>query len=330
MEDNRIKLHESKSLSAFKAYLKAQAIPIGVLLVMVIIGTILSPTFLTKLNLQNLFIQQASTMVASLGMFVAILSAGIDLSIGSMMAVSSVFCASMLVSTNNIFISILFAILICAALGTVNGIIVAKLRIAPFIVTLGMMEFARGIAYWYTNSAPVSWKTAGCAKAFAFIGKGRVFGSIPTLAVVMLACIIIVWFMMKKTAVGRIIYAIGGNEEAVKLSGINVSRWKIFPYTFSAICAAIAGVLLTARLGVGAPTNGADLANDCIAAVVIGGTSFTGGKGNVGGVIIGVFILGIINNLLDLMNVSSYPQMMLKGAIIVIAVVFSTIKDKNA
>ena len=133
----------------------------------------------------------------------------------------------------------------------------------------------------------------------------------------------------KKTVIGRITYAIGGNEEAARLSGVNTVWWKMFPYIFSGFCCAVGGILMTARLGLGAPTNGEDLANDCIAAVVIGGTSFTGGKGNISGVIIGVFILGIINNLLDLMNVSSYPQMMLKGAIIVLAVIFSTIKDKN-
>ena len=328
---------ENKTLNAsggirshLKGYLKEQAIPIGVLLCMIVIGSLLTPMFLTSLNLQNLFIQQSSNMVAALGMFVAILSGGIDLSIGSVMAVSSVFCASLLVMTNNIPVAVLGALVICAVLGTVNGLIVAKLRVAPFIVTLGMMEFARGIAYWYTNSAPVSWKNAECASVFSVIGKGRLFGAIPTLSVIMMVCIVIVWFIVKKTSLGRIIYAIGGNEEAVKLSGINVSKWKIAPYIFCAVCAGIAGILLTARLGVGAPTNGEDLANDCIAAVVVGGTSFTGGKGNISGVIIGVFILGIINNLLDLMNVSSYPQMMLKGAIIVAAVVFSTIKDKKS
>lgn len=325
---------EKKALSNgaaehLKGYLKEQAIPIGVLLCMILIGTFLTPKFLTSLNLQNLFIQQSSNMVAALGMFIAILSGGIDLSIGSVMAVSSVFCAALLVKTDSILIAVLGALAICAILGTVNGLIVARLRVAPFIVTLGMMEFARGIAYWYTNSAPISWKNAGCAAAFSFIGKGRFFGFIPTLSVIMVLCIAVVWFLAKKTVLGRIVYAIGGNEEAVKLSGIDVSRWKIAPYIFCAICAGISGILLTARLGVGAPTNGEDLANDCIAAVVVGGTSFTGGKGNISGVIIGVFILGIINNLLDLMNVSSYPQMMLKGTIIVAAVVFSTIKDKR-
>ena len=324
---------ESASMPVRKSFMgrfiKDQAIPIVVLVVMIVVGTLLTPSFLTSLNLQNLFIQQSSSMIASLGMFIVILSGGIDLSIGSILAVSSVFSAAIINSTNNIFLTFVGAIGICVLLGLVNGIIVAKFRIAPFIVTLGMMEFARGIAYWFTNSSPISWKDAEAADAFSFIGKGRILGFIPTLSVIMIIFTIMVYLLMAKTFAGRIIYGIGGNEEAVKISGIDVMRWKILPYVLSAFCAAVAGILLTARLGVGAPTNGEDLANDCIAAVVIGGTSFTGGKGTISGVIIGVFILGIINNLLDLLNVSSYPQMMLKGAIIVVAVIFSTIKENK-
>jgi len=309
-------------------YLKEQAIPLGVLSVMIILASILTPVFFTKINMQNLFIQQSMIMVVSLGMFVAILSGGIDLSVGSVLAVGSVFAADLLNRTNPA-VAIIGTIFICAILGLVNGLIVAKLQIAPFIVTLGMMEFARGIAFWYTNSSPITWKNAPNAVIFTYIGKGRFF-SIPILTIIMLVMIVFTYFIMKHTVIGRIIYSIGGNQEAVRLSGIDISVWKIFPYVFSGIMASIGGILMTARLGLGAPTNGEQLANDCIASVVIGGTSFTGGKGNISGVIIGVFILGIINNLLDLMNVSSYPQMMLKGSIIVAAVIFSTIKDKNA
>lgn len=311
-----------------KAYFKMQAIPIGVLIAMIVIASILSDVFFTKINLQNLLIQQATNMVVSLGMFACILSGGIDLSVGSQLAVASVFMADLMNKTN-LGVAIIVTILICILIGFVNGTIIAKLRIAPFIVTLGMMEFARGIAYWYTGSSPVSWRNAPSAATMNIIGKGKV-GVIPVLTIIMVVMLIISWIIMNKTIIGRIVYAIGGNEEAVNLSGINVTNWKIFPYVFSGICCAIGGILLTARLGLGAPTNGEELSNDCIAAVVIGGTSFSGGKGNIGGVVIGVFILGIINNLLDLMNVSSYPQMMLKGAIIVVAVIFSTIKDKNA
>lgn len=311
-----------------KDYFKTQAIPIAVLVLMIVIASILSDAFFTKINMQNLLIQQATNMVVSLGMFACILSGGIDLSVGSNFAVASVFMAS-LMNKANFGLAVLGTLVICMAIGTVNGFIVSKLRIAPFIVTLGMMEFARGIAYWYTGSSPVSWKNSNDAAIMSFIGKGKIAG-IPMLTIIMVIMILLTAFIMRKTIIGRINYAIGGNEEAVKLSGINTVAWKMFPYIFSGFCCAIGGILMTARLGLGAPTNGEDLANDCIAAVVIGGTSFTGGKGNISGVIIGVFILGIINNLLDLLNVSSYPQMMLKGAIIVLAVIFSTIKDKNA
>ena len=315
------------SESRIKNYFRTQAIPIAVLVLMIIIASFLSDAFFTAINMQNLLIQQASNMVVSLGMFACILSGGIDLSVGSNLAVASVFMAS-LMNTTNFWIALLATLAFCMVIGAVNGFIVSRLRIAPFIVTLGMTEFARGIAYWYTGSSPVSWRDAGDAAIMTFIGKGRILG-IPVLTVIMIVIILLTMFIMRKTVVGRITYAIGGNEQAVRLSGINTLWWKMFPYIFSGFCCAIGGILMTARLGLGAPTNGEDLANDCIAAVVIGGTSFTGGKGNISGVIIGVFILGIINNLLDLMNVSSYPQMMLKGAIIVLAVVFSTIKDKN-
>ncbi len=315
------------SESRIKNYFRTQAIPIAVLVLMIIIASFLSDAFFTAINMQNLLIQQASNMVVSLGMFACILSGGIDLSVGSNLAVASVFMAS-LMNTTNFWIALLATLAFCMVIGAVNGFIVSRLRIAPFIVTLGMTEFARGIAYWYTGSSPVSWRDAGDAAIMTFIGKGRILG-IPVLTVIMIVMILLTMFIMRKTVVGRITYAIGGNEQAVRLSGINTLWWKMFPYIFSGFCCAVGGILMTARLGLGAPTNGEDLANDCIAAVVIGGTSFTGGKGNISGVIIGVFILGIINNLLDLMNVSSYPQMMLKGAIIVLAVVFSTIKDKN-
>ena len=315
------------SESRIKNYFRTQAIPIAVLVLMIIIASFLSDAFFTAINMQNLLIQQASNMVVSLGMFACILSGGIDLCVGSNLAVASVFMAS-LMNTTNFWIALLATLAFCMVIGAVNGFIVSRLRIAPFIVTLGMTEFARGIAYWYTGSSPVSWRDAGDAAIMTFIGKGRILG-IPVLTVIMIVMILLTMFIMRKTVVGRITYAIGGNEQAVRLSGINTLWWKMFPYIFSGFCCAIGGILMTARLGLGAPTNGEDLANDCIAAVVIGGTSFTGGKGNISGVIIGVFILGIINNLLDLMNVSSYPQMMLKGAIIVLAVVFSTIKDKN-
>ncbi len=310
-----------------KKYLKLQAVPILVLLLMIIVATALSPAFFTALNLQNLLVQQSLIMVVSLGMFIVILTGGIDLSVGSIVAVSGVFCASFMQNLPA-GLAMLLAIIICTLIGAFDGLIVAKVKIPPFIVTLGMLSFARGIAYWFTGSSPISWKGTADADFMMQVGIGKIAG-IPIIALIWVLMVILTAFLARKTVVGRIMYAIGGNEEAVTLSGIDVSKWKVFPYAFSGFCCGLGGILLMARLGLGAPTSGEGLELDCIAAVVIGGTSFNGGKGTVSGVVIGVFILGIINNILDLMNVSAYPQLMLKGAIIVLAVILSSVKDKR-
>ncbi|MCQ5128263.1 ABC transporter permease [Butyricicoccus faecihominis] len=308
-------------------YLKDQAIPMIVLLLMVVIASMLSPVFLSKANAQNLVVQIAMNMVVSMGMFIVILTGGIDLSVGSIVALCGVLVAGFMRSLP-IGIAILLAMLVGTLIGAFNGLIVSRMRIAPFIVTLGMLSFARGIAYWYTNSTPIIWSSLPGADFMSWLGGAKLLG-VPILALIWLLMIILTFLLLRYTIAGRIIYAIGGNEEAVKLSGVDLCRWKMIPYLLSGLCCAIGGILLTARLGVGAPTSGDGLELDCIAAVVIGGASFNGGIGNVGGTVIGVFILGIINNILDLMNVPQYPQMMLKGTIIVAAVILSTIREKR-
>ncbi|NLG85730.1 MAG: ABC transporter permease [Firmicutes bacterium] len=310
-----------------KSYLKTQAIPLIVLFLMVIISSFLSPVFLSMANAQNLVVQIALSMVVSMGMFIVILTGGIDLSVGSLVALSGVLAAGFM-RTMSVWWALLFTIAICTFLGAFTGLIVAKLKIAPFIVTLGMLSFVSGLSYWYTQSSPISWRTLEGAYVINFIGSSKIFG-IPVLAVIWVVMILITAFIMRRTIIGRIMYGIGGNETAVKLSGIDISKWKIFPYAFSGFCCGLGGILLMSRLGVGSPTSGTGLELDCIAAVVIGGTSFSGGIGNVSGVVIGVFILGIINNILDLLNVPSYPQLMLKGAIIVLAVILSTIRERR-
>lgn len=318
----------TSSMGRVKSTLKGHMIPLAVLLGMIIVAGVISPAFFTPLNLKNIFIQQSMNMVVSLGMFVVIVMGGIDLSVGSIVAVTGLFCASFL-NMMPALPAVVLALLVALALGTVNGLIVAKVRIAPFIVTLGMQSFASGIAYWYSKSSPISWNQSRDVAFLQKLSTGELFG-IPNLAVIAILMIIIVAFMMNKTHVGRIIYATGGNEEAVYLSGIDISLWKIVPYMICGLCAGLGGIILMLRLGLGAPTSGGGLELDCIAAVVIGGTSFNGGKGTVLGVIIGVLILSIITNILNLMNVSSYPQLMLKGAIIVAAVIMSTLREKNA
>ncbi|WP_283674745.1 ABC transporter permease [Butyricicoccus sp. Marseille-Q5471] len=318
---------KNAALSGMKVYFKEQAIPLIVLLMMVIIASCISPVFLSAPNVSNLVVQVALNMVVAMGMFVVILTGGIDLGVGSVVAVAGVLVAGFM-RNMPVGVAIIATMAICTLIGCFNGLIVARLRIAPFIVTLGMMSFARGVAYWYTQAIPISWTATSGADFMYWLGSGTI-GPVPVICLAWLLMIAATFIFMRFTVIGRIMYSLGGNEEAVKLSGISVAKWKVFPYAFSAFCCALGGILLTARLGVGAPTSGDGLDMDAIASVVIGGVSFAGGSGSVSGVVIGVFILGIINNILDLMNVPNYPQLMLKGAIIVVAVILSTIRDKK-
>lgn len=322
-----VKQSQTGLTNRLKSYLKVQAIPLIVLFLMIIVSACLSPVFLSMANAQNMMVQIALSMVVSMGMFIVILTGGIDLSVGSFVALSGVLAAGFMRSMP-VGWALLATVAICTLLGTFTGLIIAKLRIAPFIVTLGMLSFVSGLAYWYSQSSPISWRSLQGANVINFIGSSKLFG-IPLLAVIWITMVIVTMVVMRHTIIGRIMYAIGGNETAAKLSGIDISKWKVFPYAFSSFCCGLGGILLMSRLGVGSPTSGSGLELDCIAAVVIGGTSFSGGKGNVSGVVIGAFILGIINNILDLMNVPSYPQLMLKGAIIVLAVILSTIREKK-
>lgn len=308
-------------------FFKAKLIPLIVLVLIIVIASILSPVFLSGANVQNLFVQASTTMIVSMAMLMVILTGGIDLSVGSVVAVSGVLVAGLMKSMP-VGMAILLSLLAGVLFGTVNGIIVAKFDIAPFIVTLGMQNFARGCAYWYSRSQPISWSSFSGAGAMYQLGSGKFLG-IPYLAIIWVIMAIITFIILQYTVWGRIVYSIGGNIQAVKLSGIRVSAWQILPYVFAGFCSGLAGVLLTARMGVGAPTSGTNMETDAIAAVIVGGTSFNGGVGTVSGAIIGVFIMAIITNILDLMNVQAYPQMMLKGIIMVAAVILSTIRDKR-
>lgn len=313
---------------AVKNYLSVQAVPLLVLLVILIIASLASPVFLTRVNLENLVLQIAVNMIVSMGMFLVILTGGIDLSVGSVVAVSGVLMAG-LMETMNLGVAMLLSVLAGAAFGLLNGWLVSVVKVAPFIVTLGMMSFARGVAYWYTKALTIICSSFPNAETFLKMGGGRAFGVIPIPAVFWILFVVLTAFLVKYTTLGRVTYAIGGNEEAARLSGIKTRLYKIFPYLFTGFCAGFAGVLLTSRLGVGSPASGLGLELDCVAATVIGGTSLSGGEGTVSGVVIGVFVLGIINNILDLMNVPSYPQQMLKGAIIVAAVILSSKRSKK-
>lgn len=331
MNNNTInKVYARRSFAEMiKSYFTTQLIPLVVLFLIIILAGVTSPVFFTTANIMNLVVQVALSMIVSMGMLCVILTGGIDLSVGSIVAISGVFVAGFM-KTMPLAAAILASLGISVGIGCVTGLIVSKVRIAPFIVTLGMMSLARGCAYWYTLSTPIIWASSPGAGQMYEIGSGALFGVIPLPAVIWAAVCIIMFLVLRYTVLGRIIYCLGGNEEAVRLSGIDITKWKAVPYAISGLCCGIGGILLTARLGVGAPTSGNGLELDCIAATVIGGTSLTGGIGTVSGVIIGVFILGIINNILDLMSVPAYPQMILKGAIVVAAVILASRKHKES
>lgn len=316
------------------AFVKKYAI-VGILLLLVIVVSILTQgTFLGPQNLINVVRQVAAIGIIATGMTFVIIINGIDLSVGSILAASAVVAASlsqMPDASAKMFpglsvhplVALLAGLAVGALLGLINGSLIAKFKIAPFIATLGMMTAARGMALMYSNGRPVS----GLSDEFNWLGQGDfLFVPVPIwiFAIVAIAAHLVLNF----TRFGRHTYAIGGNEQAARVSGIAMSKIKVGIFTLSGLLAGLAGVMLTARTGSGNPTLGTGIELDAIAAAVIGGTSFNGGVGTIWGTIVGALIIGIINNGLDLMNVNPFMQQVVKGAIIVIAIIIDERKNR--
>lgn len=284
-----------------------------VLIVLIIICSICSEYFLTTNNLLNVIRQVSISGILSIGMTIVLLTGGIDLSVGCVMAMVTVLIASF--ADINPFLIVLIAIVGGAVCGVVSGSIIAKLGVPAFIVTLGMMEVLDGVALMISKGSPI----AKAPESLMFLGRGRIGGVFPVQAVVFIVVCILAAIMLKKTKLGRHIYAIGGNTEASRLCGINVHRVTIAVYVICAILAGLCGILMETQLGMGKSGVGDGYEMDAITAAVIGGTSLRGGVGTVGGTVIGALIIGILSNFLNLMNVSSYNQTIIKGAIVVIA-----------
>lgn len=289
------------------------------LLVLITIVTILSPSFLSTKNIFNILRQTSVNGIIATGMTFVILTGGIDLSVGSILAISGAVCASLLASGQNIIIAVLAALIIGAMVGFLNGFIITKGKLQPFIATLATMTILRGLTLVYTDGKPITLGSGDLAIKFGQIGGGKIFG-IPTPALIMILVFTICTFVLKNTQMGRYTYALGSNEEATKLSGLNTDKIKIAVYTISGILASVAGIIITSRLFSAQPTAGDGYELDAIAAVVLGGTSLTGGKGKITGTIIGALIIGVLSNALNILDVSSYYQMMVKGAVILVAV----------
>ncbi|MDY3696842.1 ABC transporter permease subunit [Staphylococcus hyicus] len=305
-----------KQLTA-KTTLLEKLIPFLGLILLIIMISILNPAFLDLSNLLNLLRQISINGLIAFGMTFVILTGGIDLSVGSILALSSAFIALFITSGVDPILAIIIGVVIGFILGVVNGIFVTKGNMAPFIATLATMTIFRGLTLVVTDGNPIT--NLGDNYLFQLFGKGYFFG-IPVPAVTMTLVFIILFVILHKTTFGRHTYAIGGNEIASKISGIKVDRVKIFIYGISGLMAALAGAILTSRLNSAQPTAGTAYELDAIAAVVLGGTSLTGGKGRIVGTLIGVLIIGVLNNGLNLLGVSSFYQQVVKGVVILIAV----------
>jgi ribose/xylose/arabinose/galactoside ABC-type transport system permease subunit len=300
------------------AWLANQGRQVGTLLGLLLLGlllTVLTPHFLTVSNLRNVLEQTAINAVIGVGMTFVIISGGIDLSVGSIVAFSGVLLARALQLPWPTPLAILAGIAAGSVAGLVNGLLITRGRLPPFIATLGMMSVARGAALVFTEGRPISGFEAG----FRALATGRVLG-IPAPVLASAALYALAYLLLAHTRFGRYVYAIGGNEEATRLSGVAVHFHKTMVYVLCGAMSALAAVLLTARLNSAQPIAGIMYELDAIAATVIGGTSLLGGSGSLGGTLLGALIMGVLRNGLNLLGISSFLQQIVIGIVIIVAV----------
>lgn len=294
------------------------------LLVLVAIAASLSPYFLEPRNLMNVVRGASFIGIVSIGMTFVILNRGIDLSVGSIVGMSTAIVA--MLAPYGFGMAVTAALVASVIVGIVNGLLVTRLHLQPFIATLATLIFVRGLVYIYTDGNNIIVRDAD--PWFNFLGSGYV-GPVPFPIIVFLLIWLIALFVLKNTVFGRHVYAVGANEDAAKLYGINVNRVKVKVYAISGFLCGIAGILLVSRLMVSEPNAGQLYELDAIAATLIGGTTFDGGVGGVGGTLLGVLILALLGNILNLLGVSPYYQMLLQGSIIVLAVVVSEMRQRR-
>lgn len=283
-----------------------------------ILLSVLTPVFLSVNNIINVIRQVSINGILAAGMTMVIISGGIDLSVGSVAAI----CGAIVAGTQlklGLVPAMLLSVATGALLGLINGLVITKGKVAPFVATLGMTTVARGLTLIYTGGRPIY----NLTDAFRVLGAGYV-GPIPVPVLILALVIAVVHFVMSSTVFGREVYALGGNEEAARYSGINVERRRMLVYISMGLLSAVTGIVLTSRLGSADPTAGVGFETDAIAAVVIGGTSMSGGEGSVIGSLIGALIIGVMNNGLNLLNVSPYYQQIFKGLIVVLAVLMDS------
>ncbi|NPV53148.1 MAG: ribose ABC transporter permease [Firmicutes bacterium] len=297
----------------------------GIVIVLVgicVVLSFMSPVFLTVSNLTNVVRQISMNGILAAGMTMVIITAGIDLSVGSQVALTGAIVAGL--QPHGTWVAVFAGLLLGAFLGFTNGFIISKGGIPPFIVSVGMLTAARGLTLIYTGGRPIY----DLNEDFRFIGAGYA-GPIPVPVIILAVVLLICHFLLSSTVFGREVYAIGGNEEAARYSGIDIDKRRMTVYTIMGILCAITGIVLTSRLNSADPTAGMGFELDAIAAVIIGGTSLFGGEGTILGTLIGALIIGVLNNGFNLLNVSSYYQQIFKGVIIVGAVLMDSYARKR-
>ena len=313
---NAVKIYFKENLGIIVAFL--------VLCVFLSVFPKTSGSFFTRQNIFNVLRQISTNLFLACGMTMVIILGGIDLSVGSIIASGCISAGCVARYNLPLPIALLMGLLVGLLVGMFNGAVISKTTIPAFIVTLATMNIAKGLAYVYTGGSPVRVVT----KEWQFLGAGYV-GIFPTPVVILVIVLIITAIIMNKTKMGRHMYAVGGNQQAAEFSGIKVEKVKFFVHAFSGLMAGLAGIVLASRMYSGQPTAGDGAEMDAIAAVVVGGTSMAGGSGKIGGTIIGGLIIGVLNNGLNLLNVNSFWQYVVKGVVILLAVFLDYFRNKG-
>jgi inositol transport system permease protein len=295
-----------------------------ILVAIFLLSSIFVSGFFSQANLTNVLRQIAVVTILALGATFVIILGHINVAYGSVIALTGCIASAAMVATGNVFLALLAALVLGVVIGTINGIVITKFGIPAFIMTLAVTTVARGSALLFTKGTPVT----GMGKSFLFIGQGNI-GFIPVSVLILIILFVITWVLLNKTPFGRYIYAVGGNENAAIASGIKSKSVVIKAFILDGALTAIAGVVLMSRINSGQPAAGVSYEFDAITAVVVGGTSLSGGSGSIVGTIIGAIIVGIINNVQNLLNINAYWQQIVKGLIILFAVILDVISKRR-
>ncbi|WP_206811916.1 ABC transporter permease [Paradesulfitobacterium ferrireducens] len=307
---NRRKLKFTTELTLLIAYVA-----------MIIAFSILSPYFLSIRNFMNIGLSASITGITATGMTLVLLMGGLDLSVGSIIALVGIIMAVLMKGGTSVPAVVLVGLVVGLISGLINGLFITKVKINPLITTLSTMAIYRGITFVSTDGLSVLISN----KSFSFFGRSFILG-IPVAVIIMLILYVFFAYLLRYTKFGRKVYAVGGNPEASRLSGINVDRIRLMAYTISGLTAAVSGIILASQTGTGLPNAGTGMELNAIAAAILGGTSLAGGKGNIAGTLLGVLILSTLSNGLTLLNVPSFYQMIAQGAVLLIAVTLDVIR----